>query len=168
MNMAGNENEGFNAIAALGVWELVWAGIELLIVETRELLGSHLRDGALSIRRLPSDGQREAGELTIGRTRLRLECPLRCAPAGEDEQSLQEAFGTARPLARIFVLRRAPSAPPRLESMLVADPATGTWISTEPELGPASLRDLGTLEAFFWSLIADRSEPTRETKLSTR
>jgi hypothetical protein len=47
--------------------------------------------------------------------------------------------------------------------MLVADPATSTWISTEPELGPASLRDLGTLEAFFWSLIADRSEPTRET-----
>jgi hypothetical protein len=48
--------------------------------------------------------------------------------------------------------------------MLAADPATGTWICTEPELGPASLRDLGTLEAFFWSLIADRSEPTRETK----
>src|SRR5207248_6496260 len=70
MNMAGNENEGFNPIAALGVWELVWAGIELLIVETRELLGSHLREEALSIRRLPSDGEREAGELTIGRTRL--------------------------------------------------------------------------------------------------
>jgi hypothetical protein len=168
MNMVGNHNESYTAIAALGVWELIWAGIELLVVETRERLSSHLRDGALSVRRLPSDGEREAGELTIGRTRLLLECPLRCAPPGEGEQSLREAFGPATPLARIFVLRASSGTPPRLDSMLVADPATATWICTEPELGPASLRDLGALEIFFWSLIADRSDPPREPNLFTR
>jgi hypothetical protein len=167
--MIGNHNEHLTALAALGVWEVVWAGIELLVAEMRERLGSQLRDGMLSVRRLPSNGEREAGELTIGRTRLRLECPLRCAPAGGSELPLHEAFGAATPLARILVLRApAPGEPPRLESMLVADPATATWISTEPELGPASLRDLGTLEIFFWSLIADRSDSSRETKRHTR
>ncbi|HUE38472.1 MAG TPA: hypothetical protein VMR29_03155 [Candidatus Binatia bacterium] len=168
MNMATGENDSFAAIAALAVWELVWAGIELLVVETRERLGNHLREQTLAAQRLPSDGEREAGELTIGRTRLRLELPLRCTPPGDDERYLQDTFGADTPLARIFVLRAATDTPARLEALLVADPVAGTWICTEPALGPASLRDLATLEIFFWSLIADRGDTFHETKSFTR
>ena len=153
--LPNTENEAFGTIAALGVWELVWAGLELLVVETRDVLGSHLRERPITLRRLPSDGRREAAELTIARTRLRLECPLRCAPPAAEERFFAETLGVT-PLARIFVLRAGGRRPPRLDSVLAADPASGSWACVDPELGPAPLRDLRTLEIFFWSLIADR------------
>jgi hypothetical protein len=157
--MLPKQNDTLATIAALGVWELVWAGLELLIVETRELLGNHLRERPITTRRFASDGWRQAGELTVGRTRLRLECPLHCAAAAAEEPFLREAFGPVVPLARIFVLRtERDGRPPRLESVLGADPLRGTWACTEPELGPASLRDLRALEMFFWSLIVDRAD----------
>src|SRR5690242_12640296 len=91
IHMLPNQNEAFGTIAALGVWELVWAGLELLVVEMRDVLGSHLRERPIALRRLPSDGRREAAELRIGRTRLRLECPLRCAGAAPEEAFFADA-----------------------------------------------------------------------------
>ena len=158
MHMVGGASakEHLAALAARGVWDCVWPEIEQLVAATRDVLASHLRDAVLAVRRLDGDGDREIGELVIGRARLRVECPLRCAPPGPEETALGELFGASTPLARIFVLRDGGSGPAVLESMLVADPARGLWITTEPELGPASLRDLGTLETFFWSLITDQ------------
>jgi hypothetical protein len=127
-----------------------------VVGEARNALASHFRDAILLARPLPPSETCEAGELVIGRTLLRLECPLRCRPPGTAETALRELFGADTPLARILVLRKRGAAPPLLESMLIADPARGVWISTEPELGPAQLGDLGTLETFFWTLIADR------------
>lgn len=142
--------------SARGVWEAVWPALEDLVGEARSALASHLRDAILFARRLAGSEGCEAGELVIGRTLLRVECPLRCRPPATEERALRDLFGADTPLARILVLRDRGVDPPLLESMLVADPARGVWISTEPELGPALLRDIGTLETFFWSLIADR------------
>jgi hypothetical protein len=147
---------GFAALAARGVWESVWSEIEQLVAATRAALASHLRDGVLTARRLNGESSREVAELVIGRTRLRIECPLECAPPSEQEGALGDVFGRTTPLARIFVLRDGVKGPAALESMLVADPARGLWISTQPELGPVPLRDLGALETFFWSLVMDR------------
>lgn len=146
----------FAALAARGVWDSVWSEIEQLVAATRDALASHLRDTALAARRLDGHGDREVGELVIGHTRLRVECPLDCTPPSPEETAFGDVFGTTTPLARIFVLRELKSGAAALESVLVADPAKGLWITTEPELGPASLRDLGSLETFFWSLIVDR------------
>jgi hypothetical protein len=153
----------FSRIAALRVWESVWAGIERLVIEARETLGSHLRDGALDARRLPGDGEREIGELVIGRTRLRLECTLDCGPAEPHEPLLHDVFGPTAPLARVQVLRETPSGAAVLDSMLAADPASGLWVSTNVDLPPAHLEDLPSFEIFFWSLVTDRSaqETTR-------
>jgi hypothetical protein len=145
-------------LAARGVWDAVWPTFEQLIVATRDALASHFRYTILAARRLEGDGDREIGELMIGRSHLRVECPLRCTPPTPEETELGELFGATTPLARILVLRDGDTGPPVLESMLVADPARSVWITTEPALGPASLRDLASLETFFWSLIADRRE----------
>jgi hypothetical protein len=146
----------FATLAARAVWNSIWPGIEELVLAVRGALASHLRDTVLAVRRLDGDGDREVAELVIGRSRLRIECPLDCAPPSPDETVLGDVFGATTPLARIFVLREEENGRAALESMLVADPARGLWIATEPELGPASLRDLGSLETFFWSLIKDR------------
>ena len=160
MHMVGGASteQHLAALAARGVWDSVWSEIEQLVAATREAFASHLRDTVLAVRRLDGDGDREIGELVIGHTHLRVECPLDCTPPGPEETALGDLFGATTPLARIFVLawRDGGSGPAVLESMLVADPARGLWISTDPELGPASLRDLGSLETFFWSLITDR------------
>jgi hypothetical protein len=159
MPMVGGENAERHhaALVARGVWEAIWPEFEQLIVATRSALASHFRDTVLAARRLEGDGEREIGELLIGRSHLRVECPLRCTPPTPEETELGELFGASTPLIRIFVLRSEETGSV-LESTLVADPARGVWISTEPALGPASLRDLDSLETFFWSLISDRRD----------
>jgi hypothetical protein len=160
MPTVGNANaeQHLAALAARGVWDAVWPKFEQLIVATRDTLASHFRDTVLAARRLEGDGDREIGELMIGRWHLRVECPLRCTPPTSEETELGELFGATTPLARILVLRDGGTGSAVLESMLVADPARAVWITTEPALGPASLRDLGSLETFFWSLISDRRD----------
>jgi hypothetical protein len=142
--------------AATTVWQSVWVGLEELVRSAREALGNHLRDATLETKRLGHDGDWRAGELRIGRTCLRLECSPRCAPASREEGSLLEAFGPDAALARIFVYRELEGGGRRLESMLVASPASGVWISTDPELGPAPITDRDSLDRFFWSLLVDR------------
>jgi hypothetical protein len=144
------------ALAARGVWDVVWPEFEQLIVATRSALASHLRDTVLAARRLEGDGEREIGELVIGRSHLRVECPLRYSPPTPEEPELRELFGATTPLIRIFVMRGEETGFAVRESALVADPARGIWITTDPALGPASLGDLDSLETFFWSLISDR------------
>jgi hypothetical protein len=151
-----NAERHLAALAARGVWDVVWPEFEQLIVATRSALASHFRDTVLAARRLDGDGEREIGELVIGRSHLRVECPLRYSPPTREEPELREVFGATTPLIRIFVMRDEESGFAVLESALVADPARGIWITTEPALGPASLGDLGSLETFFWSLISDR------------
>src|SRR6266542_854688 len=146
------------ALVARRVWDTVWPEFEQLIVATRSALASHFRDTVLAARRLEGDGDREIGELVIGRSHLRVDCPLRCTPPTPEETELREFFGATTPLIRIFVLRGEETGFGVLESTLVADPARGIWITTEPALGPASLGDLGSLETFFWSLISDRRD----------
>jgi hypothetical protein len=160
MRMVGDENadQHLAALAARGVWDAVWPEFEQLIVATRYALASHFRDTVLAARRLEGDGEREIGELLIGRSHLRVECPLRFSPPTREETELGELFGASTPLVRIFVRRAGETGSAVVESTLVADPARGVWISTEPALGPASLRDLGSLETFFWSLISDRRD----------
>ena len=148
--------EEATSLAALGVWQLVWSELERLVAETREMLGSHLRHAEIAARRLAGDGEREVGELVIGRTRLQIECPLACWPARREEPLFRDAFGADAPLVRIFVHRLRSAGPPRLAFLFAADPSTGVWVSTDPDLGPALLNDLGSLERFFWSVIADQ------------
>ncbi len=148
--------EGATSLAALGVWQRVWDELERLVVETREMLGSHLRYTDIASRRVAAAGDREVGELLIGRTRWQIECPLECWPARREEPLLGEVFGPDAPLARFFVCRWPEGGTPRLEFILAADPASGVWTSTDPDFGPASLGDLGGLERLFWSVVADR------------
>jgi hypothetical protein len=143
--------------AATTVWQSVWVGLEELVRDTRDMLGNHLRDAILETSHLSDDGGRQAGELRIGRTRLRLECSPRCVPASREERLLLETFGPEAALVRIFVYRELDGGGRRLESMLVASLAAGMWISTEPELGPAPITDRESLERFFWSLLVDRT-----------
>jgi len=159
-----NDVRRFSRIAALRVWELVWAGIERLVTEARETLGSHLREGTLDARRLGGDGHREIGELVIGRTRLRLECTLDCRMATPQEPFLDDVFGPTAPLVRVLVLRETEGGAV-LDSMLAADPASGIWVSTNVDLPPAQLEDLPSFEIFFWSLITDHS-PKETTRSS--
>jgi len=142
--------------AAATVWQSVWIGLEELVRGVREALGNHLRGATLETKRLGHDGGWRAGELRIGRTCLRLECSPRCTPASCEEASLVEAFGPDALLARIFVYRELAGGGLRLESMLVASLASGVWISTEPELGPAPITDRDSLDRFFWTLLVDR------------
>ncbi len=151
-----NAERRLAALAARGVWDVVWPEFVQLIVATRSALASHFRDTVLAARRLEGDADREIGELVIGRSHLRVECPLRYSPPTPEEPELRELFGETTPLIRIFVLRGEETGLAVLESALVADPARGIWITTEPALGPASLGDLASLEPFFWSLISDR------------
>jgi hypothetical protein len=154
-------------LAALRVWQSVWAGIERLVSEAREALGSHLREGALDARRLTGDPEREIGELIIGRTRLRVECMLECAPTSPAEAVLYDVFGSDKPLVRIRVLREAANGSSVLESLLAVEPASGLWIATELDLGPAHLDDLASFEAFFWTLITDRGPRSATRELPT-
>ncbi|MGH7898798.1 MAG: hypothetical protein ACREQQ_12650 [Candidatus Binatia bacterium] len=147
--------EAATAVAALGVWTRVWTEIERLVAETRELLAGHLRYGELAARRLPGDRGHEAGELVIGRSSLRIDCPLDCWPARREEPLLADVFGADVPLARIFVHRLLAGERPRLESVLAADPVRGLWISTDSDLGLAPLADFARLEKFFWAFLAD-------------
>jgi hypothetical protein len=144
------------ALAARGVWDVVWPEFEQLIAATRSALASHFRDTVLAARRLKGDGDREIGELVIGRSHLRVECPLRYWPPTPEEPELRDLFGDTTPLVRILVRRSGKADFAVLESALVADPARGVWVTTAPALGPASLGDRGSLETFFWSLISDR------------
>ncbi|MBI2962443.1 MAG: hypothetical protein HYY35_01705 [Deltaproteobacteria bacterium] len=139
-----------------GVWRSIWSGLEDLVAETRDALGSHLRHPLLATELRPAQRERRGGELLLGRSRLRFECPRRCAPPTGREVLLADIFGERTPLVRIFVFRLAGGASMRLESLLAVDPATRRWIATEPALGPASLDDRAILEAFFWSVLADR------------
>lgn len=143
--------------AAMTVWQSVWVGLEELVRDTRDMLGNHLRDAILETNHLSDDGGRQAGELRIGRTRMRLECSPRCVPASREERLLLDTFGPEAALVRIFVYRELDGGGRRLESMLVASLAAGVWISTEPELGPAPITDRESLERFFWSLLVDRT-----------
>ena len=158
MDVLGKDHEVPFGAAAIAVWESVWGTIEHFIAEVRAVLGSHLRDGGIAAFRLPRGGPRQVGALTIGRTRLRFECPLDGCPAAASEPALREVFGAHATLVRILVFRDSSSAPPRLESMLIAEPSSGRWIATEPEMGPASLRDVEALDRFLWSLLADRAD----------
>ena len=159
------ENES-SRLAALRVWECVWAGIERLVHEAREALGSHLREGALDARRRACGHERAIGELIVGRTVLRLECALDCAPASPRESLLHDVFGGRKPLVRVHVFRDGANGVSVLEAVLGADPATGIWVATEPDLGPARLDDLASFEEFFWTLVTDRARtaPEREKR----
>jgi len=145
------------AAAAIVVWDRMWGVIDRFTRDVGAVLGSHLRDGGIGAVRLADDGLRRAGALTIGRTRLRLECPLRVRQPAARETLLYEVFGADARLVRLFVFRDLEPAPPRLETMLAVDPASERWIATEPETGPASLRDEEALKCFLWSLLADRT-----------
>jgi hypothetical protein len=157
MHGLGTEHGPSVAAAAIVVWDRVWGVIDRFTGDVRAVLGSHLRDGTIGAIRLAGDGRRRAGALTIGRTQLRLECPLLVGKAGARETLLHEVFGADALLVRIFVYRDLERSPPRLESMLAAEPASGRWVATEPEMGPASLRDEEALSCFLWSLLADRT-----------
>jgi hypothetical protein len=157
MHGLGKEHGPSVAAAAIVVWDRVWGVIDRFTGDVRAVLGSHLRAGSIGAIRLAGDGRRRAGALTIGRTQLRLECPLLVRKAGARETLLHEVFGADAPLVRIFVYRDLERSPPRLESMLAAEPASGRWVATEPETGPASLRDEEALSCFLWSLLADRT-----------
>jgi hypothetical protein len=141
---------------AQNAWRSVWLGLEEAVSEAREILGGHLREAVFSTHELSDGDGRQAGEVRIGRSRLRLECAAHCSPAAPDEPLLREAFGPDAPLARIFVYRESGHGRLRLESMLVVSTDSGVWISTDPELGPASITDRGSLERFYWSLLVDR------------
>jgi hypothetical protein len=145
------------AAAAIVVWDRVWGVIDRFTSDVRAVLGSHLREGSIGAIRLRCDGSGRAGALIIGRTRLRLECSLRVHQATAGEALLHEVFGADARIVRIFVFRELPPAPPRLESILAAEPASGRWVATEPEMGPASLGDDEALRCFLWSLLADRA-----------
>jgi hypothetical protein len=71
--------------------------------------------------------------------------------------AVPRGFGADAQIGRIFVFRDLELAPPRLESMLAAEPASGRWVATEPETSPASLGDDEALSCFLWSLLADRT-----------
>lgn len=144
------------SFAARNVWDVVWANFAKLAREMNEVLACHLRDGEIAANRLDGDPLWERAELVVGRTRLLLECLRRCTPATTAETAAAAVFGTRDALARIFIYRALDSNVRRPKSMLVASPARGLWITTDPELGPAPLEDLGTLERFFWSLIVDQ------------
>jgi len=157
MDGNGKEHGPAVAAAAIVVWDRVWGIIDRFTNDVRAVLGSHLREGSIGAVRLRCDERRRAGVLFVGRTRLRLECPLRLRQAGAREALLHEVFGAEARIVRIFVLRDLESATPRLESMLAAEPASGRWVTTEPEMGPASLGDDEALSCFLWSLLADRT-----------
>ena len=156
-SMHGIAKEHEPATAAIVVWERVWSVIDRFTSDVRAVLGSHLREGSIGAVRLRCDDHRRAGALIIGRTRLRLECPLRVHQAGTREGLLYEVFGAHARIVRIFVFRDLEPSPPRLESMLAAEPTSGRWVATEPEMGPASLGDEEALSCFLWSLLADRT-----------
>lgn len=143
---------------ASDVWSAVWSALEDFVADFRSFLGSHLRDAPLELRTIEEDRGSQRGVLRIGATELHLDCPRRCLPPSKAEIPIARAFGVVRPLARIFVLRRLRYANHgwRVESTLVADPASRMWIATEPELGPAPLGDRDSLERFFWYLLLDR------------
>lgn len=145
-----------SAADADGVWRSIWSGLEELVAETRDALGGHLRDTLLATELRPPQREHCSGELLVGRSRLRFECPRRCAPPTGREVWLADIFGERTPLVRVFVFRLTGGASMRLESLLAVDPASRRWIATEPALGPASLDDRAILEAFFWSVLADR------------
>lgn len=157
MNGLGKDHETLSRASANAVWEHVWGAIDRFTADVRAVLGSHLRDGSIGAVRYPPDGRLRAGALDIGRTRLRLECPLDLRQAGARETLLREVFGDDARLVRIFVFRDQRPEPPRLDSMLVAEPSSGRWVATEPEMGPASLHDEEALSCFLWSLLADRT-----------
>lgn len=150
------EDRARSAANADSVWRTIWSGLEDLVTETRDALGSHLRDPLLAAEQWPAQSEHRGGELLLGRSRLRFECPRRSSPPSRREVALAEVFGERTPLVRIFVFRRADGGTTRLESLLAADPATRRWVATDPALGPASLDDRAILEAFFWSVLADR------------
>jgi hypothetical protein len=158
MDLLGKDPEAPLDAAATAVWDCVWGVVDRFTADVRAVLGSHLRDGGVAAARYRSEGRCRVGAITVGRTRLRLECPLDPYRAGAREASLREVFGAEAALVRIFVFRDSHPAPARLESMLVAEPSSGRWIATEPEMGPASLRDVEALSCFLWSLLADRAE----------
>ncbi len=158
MDLVGKDIEVPLGTAAIAVWECVWGVVDRFTTDVRAVLSSHLRYGGVGAVCLRSEGPCRVGAITVGRTRLRLECPLDVRKAGACETSLREVFGPEAALVRILVFRDSCPAPSRLESMLVAEPSSGRWISTEPEMGPASLRDVEALSSFLWSLLADRAE----------
>jgi hypothetical protein len=140
------------------VWRDVWSCLEIFVADFRELCGSHLRDAPLDLRLLSDSASSHRGLLSVGATELVLDCPRRSHPPSRAEVAIARAFGVVRPLVRIFVLRKLAytSYGWQVESTLIADPVSRTWIATEPELGPASLTDLASLEPFFWYLVVDR------------
>ena len=144
--------------AAGDVWRTVWSALDDFVVDLRTLLGSHLRSGAIELRAIEEDRGSQRGVLSIGTTQLHFDCPRRCVPPSKAEIAVARAFGVVRPLARIFVLRKVDDGTRgwHVESTLIADPASRVWIATEPELGPASLGDVASLERFFWYLLIDR------------
>lgn len=144
--------------AADEVWRDVWSRLETFVADFRELCGRHLRHAPLDLRLLSNGASSHRGLLCVGTTELVLDCPRRTHPPARTEIAIARAFGAVRPLVRIFVLRKLAYASHgwHVESTLVADPASRTWIATEPELGPASLADTASLEPFFWYLVVDR------------
>jgi len=157
MHEIAKEHGAAVAATAIVVWDRVWGVIDRFTSDVRAVLGSHLRESSIAAVRLRCDGRRRAGALIIGRTRLRLECPLHLRQVNAREALLQEVFGADARIVRIFVFRDLEPAPPRFESMLAAEPASGRWVATEPETGPASLADDEALSCFLWSLLADRT-----------
>ena len=151
------ETSGFGD-AAGDVWRTVWSALDDFVTDLRGLLGSHLRSGAIELRATPEERGSQRGVLSIGSTHLHLDCPRRCVPPSKAEVAIARAFGAVRPLARVFVLRKiaADAGGWHVESTLIADPASRVWIATEPELGPAPLGDVASLERFFWYLVLDK------------
>ena len=156
--MATVETSDDCANAASDVWRTFWRALDAFVGDFRGFLGSHLRDPSIELRAIDVDRGSQRGVLSIGSTELHLDCPRRCLPPSKAEVAIARAFGVVRPLARIFVLRRLRYAAQgwQVESTLIADPASRIWIATAPELGPASLDDLESLERFFWYLVIDR------------
>jgi hypothetical protein len=140
------------------IWRDVWSALETFVSNFREVCGSHLRDALLDLRLLSDSARSHRGLLSVGATELVLDCPRRSHPPSRAEVAIARMFGAMRPFVRIFVLRKLAYASYgwHVESTLVADPLSRTWIATEPELGPASLTDFASLEPFFWYLVVDR------------
>jgi hypothetical protein len=147
-----------SANAASEVWRGFWFALDEFVADFRNLCGSHLRHAPIELRMIDECGGSQRAMLSIGSTELVLDCPRYCLPPSKGELALARAFGVGRPLVRIFVLRKLAYASHgwHVESTLVADPASRTWIATEPELGPAPLADATSLEPFFWYLVVDR------------
>ena len=118
------------------VRDLLWRELERVVGEVGAVLGAHLRERPIAVRR---DG--DGGRLVVGRTRLRLEPGRGNAPA---------VLGSASQVVRWVVFREE-----RVLAVLWADVTRLRWTSTETEGEIFRLDDRAALESFFFALFVD-------------